>query len=450
MASEAVTSPPARSLTLVVRGPTWLRSKEWPDGLHALLIVLAAAVAAMASDEQDWHSLPLIASLVGLSALTYFATVPVSGVRYRSSTLPAVIAFVLLGPLPGLLVALASQTVDLVTKTPRDIKIGNLSVMAVAGSLTGLLAMAMGGVGSPALAALASSVSMDLATFVIVAVSTPVFAGRGLRSLLVELFLPVLPWTIASAGLAAAAVSGYEDHGLAAIVALGVLMAASQGAARAIAREFGRVEEMQRLAAERDALTVRAREAGRAERDRIAAQMHDDALQLLAVARQDLNELPHGELRRACESIAGAEERIRSVLTSPASSAELEQTAQLVDGLRALLAEVTGASAQAHVTREVASLEDETLSDVLRELVMNIVKHSAASNVIIRVSMNDGKLVAVVSDDGRGFDPSERAEAGHFGLALARRRVAARGGALSITSRRGHGTRAVVKLPLAG
>lgn len=89
---------------------------------------------------------------------------------------------------------------------------------------------------------------------------------------------------------------------------------------------------------------------------------------------------------------------------------------QLVARMR-LFAEpvLQGAGIQPHfvVQNEVPQLElsleiKRNLYLVFKELVNNVVKHSAARNCYIDLSMKSGRLWLTVSDDGVGFDPQKR------------------------------------------
>lgn len=73
-----------------------------------------------------------------------------------------------------------------------------------------------------------------------------------------------------------------------------------------------------------------------------------------------------------------------------------------------------------------------------KEILHNVVKHSGARHVSIRVNENGGSLEMSVADDGCGFD--EAAIRHGHGLTSLRRRSAALGGSLQITSRAGAGT----------
>jgi two-component system sensor histidine kinase DegS len=77
------------------------------------------------------------------------------------------------------------------------------------------------------------------------------------------------------------------------------------------------------------------------------------------------------------------------------------------------------------------------------------VRHAEAGRVEVRLAFEPQRIVLVVVDDGRGFQPAEVGE-GHYGVRNMRERAQKLGGQLEIHSRPGEGTRVVVKLPLAG
>jgi signal transduction histidine kinase len=77
------------------------------------------------------------------------------------------------------------------------------------------------------------------------------------------------------------------------------------------------------------------------------------------------------------------------------------------------------------------------------EALVNAVKHAQASVIALNICQQLDQVVIAVSDDGRGFDPSERPEA----LRSVRDRVDALGGSLSVLSRRGEGCTVRAELP---
>jgi signal transduction histidine kinase len=83
----------------------------------------------------------------------------------------------------------------------------------------------------------------------------------------------------------------------------------------------------------------------------------------------------------------------------------------------------------------------------VREGLSNAVRHSQARLISIELAPSETGSVLVISDDGVGFDPTERVSGGHHGLANMRARAAAIGGSLEIRSAPGAGTNVVVNLP---
>ncbi len=88
----------------------------------------------------------------------------------------------------------------------------------------------------------------------------------------------------------------------------------------------------------------------------------------------------------------------------------------------------------------------------VRELLMNIVKHSGAKNARVEIRRGEDDIRLRVEDDGAGFDVSEYkasfADNRRFGLFSIRERLSDLGGLVEIDSCPGKGTRIVVKAPL--
>ena len=71
-----------------------------------------------------------------------------------------------------------------------------------------------------------------------------------------------------------------------------------------------------------------------------------------------------------------------------------------------------GSSSGLQVSFNALDVSDVALSEeqsfhifrIVQELLQNIIKHAAASNVIVQLSYNSGRLYVIVEDDGKGFD----------------------------------------------
>ncbi|HXG46476.1 MAG TPA: sensor histidine kinase, partial [Methylomirabilota bacterium] len=76
---------------------------------------------------------------------------------------------------------------------------------------------------------------------------------------------------------------------------------------------------------------------------------------------------------------------------------------------------------------------------VAKEALNNVVKHSGATEVWLRLSIEDSILILTVKDNGRGFGPDD-VSAERNGLSNMRRRVETLGGEFTVSSRTGAGT----------
>jgi signal transduction histidine kinase len=89
-----------------------------------------------------------------------------------------------------------------------------------------------------------------------------------------------------------------------------------------------------------------------------------------------------------------------------------------------------------------------TLFRIAQEAVTNVVKHADATQVTITLERTGDFAVLSVSDDGRGFDPSEAHAPGHLGLAGMRERAKLVGGTVGVEASRGLGVNIVATIPV--
>ncbi len=236
---------------------------------------------------------------------------------------------------------------------------------------------------------------------------------------------------------------------LAAIVVVGAIGVAL---ANALQRRTRQIEE---LASGRTALLHDALDAEERERARIGERLHDDTLQSLLAAQQDVKEARAGYLHSlafADEALTEAVDALRETVLGlhPASLAERG----LETGLRV---EVDRVARRARVAVELdvdpdaVGTHDALLYAAARELITNVVKHAAASRLTVTLTREPDAIVLTVSDDGDGMNVASRsAEAlaqGHVGLVSTRQRVGAAGGRFELRSSPGQGTTARVVVP---
>jgi PAS domain S-box-containing protein len=199
------------------------------------------------------------------------------------------------------------------------------------------------------------------------------------------------------------------------------------------------------------------REIRRAERRRIARDLHDIVIQDLSGALQSLR-LIHLRARKSGAEVDLAEElealgRASSGLRSAVYDLRHEKERPFVESVESLVE----LNRQATPEREVRLVIEEgfpgelsegksvELLRVVQEALTNARRHSRARNVEVRLGTEDGEILVEVSDDGRGFDtPHVRAG---VGLSAMRERAEGLGGAFAVYSRPGEGTMVVVSIP---
>jgi signal transduction histidine kinase len=190
------------------------------------------------------------------------------------------------------------------------------------------------------------------------------------------------------------------------------------------------------------------------ERRRIGRELHDGMAQDLAFIVTQAKALarPPGS-PAALQYIAAAAQRALDeariaigILARPADEPladALERTAREAASREGVEVEVISA-AEVCVPPET----HQALERVVREAVINAVRHGGARTVTLQLT-EDPELRLRVADDGTGFvlAPTRDAQAGRFGLRSMRERVDAIGGELQIHSTAGEGTEVLVIVP---
>ena len=85
---------------------------------------------------------------------------------------------------------------------------------------------------------------------------------------------------------------------------------------------------------------------------------------------------------------------------------------------------------------------------VVQEALSNVVRHSKATTVSVEVKVEGRWVVALVEDDGSGFEEMQIGGGGGLGLVGMRERAAGAGGRVSVESEPGRGTRVRLAIPL--
>ena len=198
------------------------------------------------------------------------------------------------------------------------------------------------------------------------------------------------------------------------------------------------------------------------ERTRLAVELHDSLSQTLTgvsfevntandlVGRDESRVRKHLDI--ATKALNACRVELRNCLWDLRSQA-LEET-NMNEAIRLTLGYDIGdtqTKIRFNVPRQIFT--DNTAHAILRiirELVTNAIRHGHATHIRVAGAIEAGQVLFSVRDDGRGFNPANAPgpREGHFGLDGIRERIERIGGTLTLTSERGHGTSAVMTIPL--
>lgn len=227
-----------------------------------------------------------------------------------------------------------------------------------------------------------------------------------------------------------------------------------------------RTEEQLRENQERlNAMTLELSLAEERERRAMAAELHDQIGQDLALARIKLGVLAKnpesehatrllGETRQILDSmiydVRALTHRISPpILESGSLGAALKWLGRQVETDYGLQVEFSDDMRDKPLSEELRAV----VYHAVRELLINTAKHARAVTVRVTVGRQDDSLIVEVADDGIGFDPTaineNRSIGDGFGLFNVRRRICHLGGTFAIESSFGNGTRITIGMPLS-
>jgi putative nucleotidyltransferase with HDIG domain len=223
--------PPAPRRELRLPGPI---PERVIVGVELAMLVGSIAAAAVLSDQSQWKPPELVGLLAVLVIGSDFLTLHAKRFRISGSFLGLVLTMAVLGPAPAVALGLAAACVDAVRgRTRGSYLLSNLATYAFFPLLGGLLlhwirdsGMADGG--TFALVVVAVFMAANVLNFVLIAGHSVLLRGGSLAQLFSTVYIPVLPWELATASLTGMAVYGFEVYGAGAIglfsLALGVLL----------------------------------------------------------------------------------------------------------------------------------------------------------------------------------------------------------------------------------
>lgn len=190
------------------------------------------------------------------------------------------------------------------------------------------------------------------------------------------------------------------------------------------------------------------------ERNHMAHELHDTLAHSLTAISVQL------ETVKAYWSVDRRKARALLENSLDATRSGLEETRRALKSLRAtpleelglvlalgqLIDSATGRGSlqiTREMPREVTNLSPDVEQCIYRttqESLENILRHSGARQVKVSLCQDSQNTTLYIQDDGRGFDPVEAGQAGHFGLLGMRERARMTGGVLTVSSQPGEGS----------
>jgi PAS domain S-box-containing protein len=209
------------------------------------------------------------------------------------------------------------------------------------------------------------------------------------------------------------------------------------------------------------ALASRLTQAENEERRRIAQVLHDNQQQLIVAAKfrvellqgKDYCEKTNEVGRQLLEILNQALEFSRSltmelappILYGAGLVAALQWLARWMEENYQLQVEIIGSLPMTRVPKDVSTL----LFQAVRELLLNVIKHSGVKSAKVSVTLEHDQLLVIVADEGAGFDVVSTLEMPRsFGLFNIQERLVLLGGRLEVTSQPGRGTTSYMAIPI--
>lgn len=220
-------------------------------------------------------------------------------------------------------------------------------------------------------------------------------------------------------------------------------------------------DAVQRQIAYQRGMFVHLHEAQATERQRIAADIHDDTVQVMAAVnlrlqtlRRDLEQVmtPEraGQLAAMDQSVRDATDRLRRLLGVLDLS---EAAGDVTAGLRRAAATVFDSRGPAarvlvDIDTDPSPIVERTIVRIATEGLINIRKHADASTVDVLLDQEAGEYVLRVLDDGRGLSAeTSRDSSLHRGVRGMRERAESVGGTLAVATRQSGGVAVEARLP---
>jgi putative nucleotidyltransferase with HDIG domain len=286
-----------------------LPSRSQPNRREAILVagqlallVTAIVAAVVFTEPDDWKPWDLFASLVALALVGQFLSVRTGTVQIGPAFIATALAMALLGPAPAAVIAVSAVLAwALKAKTPAPLVFNNVVALTVYPVVGGLIFKAVGDPGEEVSAQLGTAaivfviyLATNFLNFLLIVGYLCLRDGASLFGAIRRLYLPVVPWEVATGVLTAGTVLAYQEVGLLAIGMLAVLLFSYRYLLAAVIDAQRQRDELRRQVDELEALhhgVIRVMVETLGMRDRMTAR-HSAAVARFAKATAAAAGLP--------------------------------------------------------------------------------------------------------------------------------------------------------------
>jgi signal transduction histidine kinase len=200
------------------------------------------------------------------------------------------------------------------------------------------------------------------------------------------------------------------------------------------------------------------------ERTRMAREIHDDFGQSLTILKIDLSWLKNHmiqyqpEVQNKIDSMfklidvllqtlhAVSSELRPLILDDFGLESAIEWQAEEFQNRMGVRCRVHSSIADLDLTKDQST----AIFRIFQETLTNIMRHSGATEVDIRLEMNEDTLILEVADNGRGITETEISNSQSFGLLGIRERLYPWNGQVDFIGHPNKGTRVIVRVPISG
>jgi putative nucleotidyltransferase with HDIG domain len=259
------------------------------------LLAAAVTTAVATTDASDWQPLELFLALLGLALVGQFLSIPTGAVRIGPAFIATALAMALLGPAPAATIAVAAVLAwSLKARTAWPLVLNNVAALATFPVVGALLfeafndpgALDKDAEGATAVIVFGVYLATNFLNFLLIVGYLCLRDRTSLPRQIRRLYLPVVPWEVATGALTAATVLACQEVGTLAVGMLAAVLISYRNLLRSVLDAQRQRDELREQVEELEALhagVIRVMVETLGMRDRMTAR-HSAAVARFAKA----------------------------------------------------------------------------------------------------------------------------------------------------------------------